>query len=985
MTERRLAAILVADVVGYSTLVGKDEAGTLAKLSKLRHEIIEPAIGKHAGRLFKSVGDGFLVEFASAVQAVTAAQAIQQANAAGALSLRIGIHLGDVVVQGDDLLGDGINIAARIEGVAEPGGIAISRAVHEQVRDKLSVAFADKGAVELKNIARPVRVFVVAAGGPAPVHSVLALPDKPSIAVLPFQNMSGDPEQEYFVDGLVEDIITALSRFRQLFVIARNSSFAYKAKAVDIKQVGRELGVRYVLEGSVRKSAGRVRITGQLIDAVTGSHLWAERYDRDLQDVFEVQEELTLAIVAALVPQMESSEMARSRGKRPASLAAHELVYRAFAEILDAYNRSNGPMCDAAIETARKAIALDPASSPAWTIVCFGFSLHLLHGRAADIATVCAEAFAAGNKAVEADPLNPNAFMMRGLYQCNNADFAAGLQDLNHAFALNPNDATLLYVLGYFQAMNGDAEDGMASIERAIRLSPKDFWRPTMHQNLAFACAVGHRYAEGVEAALVARREMPSMAAGFTTLALNYVGLGEIGKARAVIDELRKVAPQVLDMRVSTGWACQRPEDAHRLKSFMRIAAGLEEPAKAQPALALPDKPSIAVLPFQNMSGDPEQEYFADGMVEDIITALSRFKSLFVIARNSSFTYKGRAVDIKQVGRELGVRYVLEGSVRKAAGQVRITGQLIDCQSGSHLWADRFDAPLKDIFDLQDQVTSSVVSAIAPKIDRAEIERARRKPPGNLDAYDLHLRALARMHEHTKESWQDALRQFRLIIELAPDYVPPYAMAARCHAFLHGQMWSGDADQVKADVRRLAVHVATAGQDDAVALGAAGYALFRVCEDDDMGAGLVDQALALNRNLAMAWAYRGAISIFLGDFGRGLKQLNHGMRLNPLDLEIYWSETIAGHAYLALGKYAEAVKWATLALVHRPSYMPAVWVLSTAHVLAGNLADGLALMPRIQAGNPEMRLSNLVNYVPTRRPEVVEKFAEAMRLAGMPE
>ena len=260
MTEqRRLAAILVADVVGYSKLMGSDEAGTLAQLEALRTEIIEPQIAKHAGRLFKSVGDGFLIEFASAVQAVSCAKAIQEANGQGRLPLRIGIHVGDVVVQGDDLMGDGVNVAARVEGIAEPGGIAITRAVHEQVRDKLDLGFMDKGEIELKNIQRPVQVFVIGGAKVDGQATALPLPDKPSIAVLPFQNMSGDPEQEYFADGMVEDIITALSRFKSLFVIARNSSFTYKGRAVDVRQVGRELGVRYVLEGSVRKAGNRVR------------------------------------------------------------------------------------------------------------------------------------------------------------------------------------------------------------------------------------------------------------------------------------------------------------------------------------------------------------------------------------------------------------------------------------------------------------------------------------------------------------------------------------------------------------------------------------------------------------------------------------------------------------------------------------------------------------------------------------------------------
>src|ERR1019366_4796358 len=314
MSTRRLAAILAADVVGYSRLVSANEADALKQLSALRHEIIEPNIAKHSGRLFKVMGDGFLAEFASAVQAVTCAIAIQVETERAAdplddtrkMRLRVGIHVGDVMVEGDDLMGDGVNIASRLESIAAPGGVSVSRAVHDQVRDRMAVAFDDKGEIALKNIARPVQVFALGGGKDARAAAIggsipaLTLPDKPSIAVLPFQNMSGDPEQEYFADGMVEDIITALSRFKSLFVIARNPSFTYKGRAVDIKQVGRELGVRYVLEGSVRKAAGRVRITGQLIEAATNTHLWADKFDGELADVFDLQDKITTSVVGSI-------------------------------------------------------------------------------------------------------------------------------------------------------------------------------------------------------------------------------------------------------------------------------------------------------------------------------------------------------------------------------------------------------------------------------------------------------------------------------------------------------------------------------------------------------------------------------------------------------------------------------------------------------------------------------------------------------------
>ncbi len=331
--QRRLAAILSADVVGYSRLLGTDEAGTLARLKALRRDVIDPNIAGHSGRIVKLMGDGVLVEFGSAVDAVACAIEIQkhvpehEAAGAGADSIRfrVGINVGDIIIDGDDILGDGVNIAARIEGVAAPGGISLSEDAWRQVQGKVATKFVDDGEHSLKNIARPVRVYRVELGGEGtaqPAASAPVLPDKPSIAVLPFANMSGDPEQEFFADGIAEDIITALSRYSSLFVIARNSSFSFKGRAVDVKQVGRELGVRYVLEGSLRKSGNRIRVTAQLVEAETGNHVWAERYDRDLADFFTVQDEITQATTIAIAPAIADAEQQRAMRKPPANLDA---------------------------------------------------------------------------------------------------------------------------------------------------------------------------------------------------------------------------------------------------------------------------------------------------------------------------------------------------------------------------------------------------------------------------------------------------------------------------------------------------------------------------------------------------------------------------------------------------------------------------------------------------------------------------------------
>jgi adenylate cyclase len=394
--ERRLAAILAADVAGYSRLMGLDEEGTRRTL-RAHRATIDPLIGRHGGRIVSTAGDSILAEFASPLQALRAALALQQALAsanaelpeASRMQFRVGINLGDVMVEGDDLLGDGVNIAARLQEIAEPGGICISAKVHEEISGKLDAEFADLGDRELKNIARPVRVFQVGAGI-ATREAVLALPlpDKPSIAVLPFQNMSGDPEQEYFADGMVEEIITALSRIRWLFVIARNSSFTYKGRPVDVRQVGRELGVRYVLEGSVRKAETRVRIAAQLIDALSGAHLWAHRFDGELGDVFELQDRVAASVAGVIEPTLRAAEVERARHERPGSLDAYDLYLRAVPE-LDAMTAESTTR---ALTLLRRALGLDPGYAAALALAAICYMWRFLRHWMADEEAESAEA-----------------------------------------------------------------------------------------------------------------------------------------------------------------------------------------------------------------------------------------------------------------------------------------------------------------------------------------------------------------------------------------------------------------------------------------------------------------------------------------------------------------------------------------------------------------------------------------------------------------
>ena len=414
--------------------------------------------------------------------------------------------------------------------------------------------------------------------------------------------------------------------------------------------------------------------------------------------------------------------------------------------------------------------------------------------------------------------------------------------------------------------------------------------------------------------------------------------------------------------------------------------AAPEGKVAAQPvSLTLPDKPSIAVLPFQNMSGDAEQDYFADGVVEDIITALSRMRWLFVIARNSSFTYKGRAVEIKQVGRDLGVRYVLEGSVRKAANRIRLTGQLIDASSGAHLWADRFDGTLEDIFDLQDQMATSVVGAIAPSLEQAEIERARCKPTESLGAYDYFLRGMANVHRWTRGATDEALQLFYKAIELDPNFASAYGMAAWCRIWRKLNGWTLDREQEMAEGARLAMRAVELGKDDAVALSRGGHALAWFVRDLDAAASFLDRALVLNPNLAAGWNLSGWVRAYRGELGLAIEHHARAMRLSPLDPAVYNMQVGTAFAHFLADRYEDASAWAQRALHEQPNYPAANRILAASKALAGHLAEAQRAMAILRQLDPALRISNLGELIPVRRPEHLAKFAEGLRLAGLPE
>jgi adenylate cyclase len=428
------------------------------------------------------------------------------------------------------------------------------------------------------------------------------------------------------------------------------------------------------------------------------------------------------------------------------------------------------------------------------------------------------------------------------------------------------------------------------------------------------------------------------------------------------------------------------PEPVRAYRVNAAPGGGTAASASAGKALPLPEKPSIAVLPFANLSGDPEQDYFADGMVEEIITALSRMRWLFVIARNSSFVYKGRAVDVKQVGRELGVRYVLEGSVRKAGNKVRITGQLVDGSTGGHLWAERFDGALEDIFDLQDRVTASVVGAIAPKLEQAEIERAKRKPTESLDAYDYYLRGVAALHLWSREGIDEALAHFHRAIELDPNFASAYGQATRCYSMRKSNGWVVDRDRETAETARLAAKVAALGRDDAIALCTAGFSLGHVVGDVEGGDAMTERALALNPNLGIAWGFSAWAKVWLGEPAAAIERAERALRLSPQDPRLYSMLCAIAYAHFIGGRDEEAVAWAEKSLRERPDYGPvAIRILAAGNAHLGRQAEAQKAVARLLALDPGLRVANLRELVPLRRPEHLARLAEGLRKAGLPD
>jgi adenylate cyclase len=910
------------------------------------------------------------------------------------IRLRIGINLGDIIVEGSDIYGDGVNIAARLEGLADPQGICLSGDAYRQVKGKLDARFEDLGERRVKNISEPLRVYRLIVGKEqedrsesafdADIGLDFSVPDYPSIAVLPFTIMGDDPEQEFFADGVAEDIITALSKIDRLLVVARNSTFTYKGRAVDVKQVSREQGVRYVLEGSVRKAGNRVRVTAQLIDATTGLHLWAERYDRELEDIFAVQDEITREIVTALDVQLREGEQHRVWSRGTSNLEAWECVRLATDDVLGGAVETQ----PRARELIDRALELDPNYATAWAMRGW------LYFTEADVGggignkeqfdKAQAAAFNCGRRALEADPNCAEAYGMLALTHLNAAEHDKAIEMSEKAIALAPNNAELLGgVASAVMRKSGQPERGAELVKKAMRLCP--FYRP----GLLRALGNNYRISGRLEEAVACYRESIKRESGYLAAYVNLASaLGELGwleDAREAAREVLRQEPKFTIAAYTSGLSYRNPADLERIAEGLR-QAGLPEGGDGPSAEGhppLPDKPSIAVLPFENISGETAQDHVADGITEEIITTLSKVSKLFVIARSSTLVYKGRGVDIRQVGREQGVQYVLEGSVRSGGKRLRVTAQLIEAATGHHLWAQRYDREADDIFALQDDVTKEIVSALQVELTEGEQARLAAQGTQNAEAWQLTFEGRDLVHAHHKDSVQKG----RLLLEQAVGLDESYALAWGALAEAH---WKDARHKGWSASPERSLELAVEASDRALALDPenAGFLAMRSIIMTTLGK--FEEALALAETaLRTAHSEANAIAlaaITLGACGKAepaIQQTRLAMRYCPRYPP--WYLVSLAYCYWILERGEEAIAACRAAIAADPNIDLPHLVLAMVHAEAGREPEARHAVESVLRIDPNFSAHTYMAGLPYRDPALQERRRAALKKAGLPD
>lgn len=823
MAERRrsgkLAVILHADVAASTGLVRQDEHVAHARIRDTFQRFSD-IITRYHGRVRELRGDALLAEFERASGALSAALAFQAdhgkyiATLSGPIrpEVRVGIAMGEVVVADRTITGEGVVLAQRLEQLASPGGVVIQAAACETIPSRFPFQYADLGQQEVKGFDKPVQVYsatlkqgaelpspeqpehrarntiaafasiaMVVAGialmwlkpwelreEPAAIERMaFPLPDQPSIAVLPFDNFTSDPDQDYFVDGLTEDIITELSRFSELFVISRSSTFTYKGMPVKAGQVAEELGVRYVLEGSVRRTNTELFVTAQLIDATTGVHVWAERYERPLSEFHDIQAEVLDTVVSTVAGRIQNVELRIANRKQTNSLSAYEHVLQGYA-LFSRWKKESNAQARAHFQ---KAIELDPQYSRAYSGLAFSHNIDLGRGWSEDTDASFKRAEEASLRAIALDDSDNRPRIVLGWAYINKGDIEKGIAEIKKGVSLNPNDANVLARSGYALTYAGEFEQAMEQVKRAMRINP--FHPGYYYDVLGWAQYFLGQYNDALRT--MSHVTKPNMAQ-HRTLAAVYARLGQTDKAREHANQILELDPDF----TLAGYAKTQPfRDPDHLAFHLESLrlAGLPD----HPPLELPEKPSIAVLPFDDLSPEVPKRSLADGLTETLISTLGQVSDLFVTARNSVMVYRGQATDIREIGRQLGVRYVLEGSVQQTSDKVRVTAQLVDTVTGGHLWAERYDRLLDDIFLLQDEIALNVLVSLQVELTDGEVARLRSSTTKNVDAYLLYQQAVEIFFTFTKEAMIETRRLMDKVLRLDPNFTSAMILKAWTH------------------------------------------------------------------------------------------------------------------------------------------------------------------------------------------------------------
>ena len=1037
--KRRLTAILSADVEGYSRLMRDDEDETIRTITAYRTAIAK-LVEQYRGRVVDSPGDNILSEFGSSVDAVNCAVEVQRELAERNAELsenrrmqfRIGVNSGDVVEEGERIYGDGVNIAARIEGLAEGGGICISGTVYDSIEGKLGLEFENLGKHEVKNIDKLIRVYRVLSYPGAAAHRVVKakravgrtwrnkmitiaavlviiagawavwqfelrptipsvepasvekmaypLPDKPSIAVLPFVNIGGDPEQQKIADGITESIITGLSRIPQMFVIAKNSAFTYKGKAIKVKQVSEDLGVQYVLEGSVQKEGDRLRVNAQLIDAIKGQHLWAQKYDRNLKDLFALQDEITMKVITELQVKLTEGEYARALAKGTKNIEAYLKCLNALQFMRRLTKEDNLK----AQKMYNEAIALDPNYPRAHLMLGQNYFINAAYLRSKSPKEDLARAENLARKALELDDSLGSTHGLLGEIYLLRKQWDKALSETEIAVSKDPN-AFNMRTRAQILHRAGRLKESAALWEEIFRLEP---FPPAY-----FFGESGDAYllAERLEEAHAQYKlELERAKKGELYLFFPHLRLATSCGLLGMEEEARHHAAEVL--RLDPNFSVDRHAKFVRtlyknpadFEPFIngQLKAGLpEEP----PPLPLPEKPSIAVLPFANISGDPKEDYLSDGITEQIITALSRTPKLFVIASNSTFTYKGKPVKIQQVRKDLGVRYVLEGSVQKSGDRVRITAQLIDAITGNHLWADKYDRQLKEIFSLQDDISRNVVMSLQIKLTEGEYARIYGRGTDNLEAFLKAIRGMHHVLRFNKNDNEIARKYYEEAIALDPEYPNAYTLLAWTYRHEAAFGWTKTPEKSRKKAIELAKHAISL--DDANAIPHMVFALVYVeMAQFKKALSAGEKGFSLEPNNAdVNWLY-GYTLRNSGLFQEAVEKIEKAVQLSPINP--YFNGGLA-IAYFALGEYERAIEAAKKQIkIGRGWKVLAYLRIAASYFLLGNKERAQEAIEQILKINPKFSLEpfakswlSIALHPEYRKSE--ETMFDAVRKAGL--